>query len=508
MEIKRGVRPDRSRYRMVAVLAVFAVVGAACGGGSSGSAGNASTSAATTATTAATSGTTAATPVTAAASPGAAAATPGTPATAASGGLQHIGGSVSVWAEWTSTEQQDFLKALAPFESQTGIHVNYQGKGNQTDTAVEAAVSGGAPPDVALVPDPGTLVTLAKQGKLQPVGPIIGNLSSNFGSAWNNLVTVNNTLYGVWFKGANKNTIWYNPAEFAAAGISSPPKTWEQLVSDSATLKAAGIAPLSLCTDVGWPVADMWQNVYLKTAGTADYNKLAAHNIPWTDPTVSTAFSTMGKLIQSQYLVGGSTGALSNGSYPNCVDKVFPKPGTAPSAAMVIEGDFVVSEITGNSSNYTAGTTGTGGAKCTTDASKTPCYDFFPFPAPAADSANNGAIQGAGDVAMLLKSTPQAQELIKYLAGPQGGAIWAHLGGFATPNKTVSLDSYPNSVAKTDAQELQNASSFVFSLDDLQGTWEHQMWQDMLNFVKNPTASNITSIEHTMDSQAKAALGH
>jgi hypothetical protein len=30
----------------------------------------------------------------------------------------------------------------------------------------------------------------------------------------------------------------------------------------------------------------------------------------------------------------------------------------------------------------------------------------------------------------------------------------------------------------------------------------------MLDFVKNPTASNIASIEKTMQAQATAALGH
>ena len=112
--------------------------------------------------------------------------------------------------------------------------------------------------------------------------------------------------YGVWFKGANKNTIWYNPALFTAAGITSPPTTWEQLLTDAAQLKAAGITPFSLCTDVGWPVADMWQNIYLKTAGAADYDKLAAHTLKWTDPTVTTAFTTMAQLVGNRsYLLGG-----------------------------------------------------------------------------------------------------------------------------------------------------------------------------------------------------------
>jgi ABC-type glycerol-3-phosphate transport system substrate-binding protein len=430
------------------------------------------------------------------------------PSASSSSSSGKIGGSVTVWAEWTAQEQQDFLAALAPFTAETGITVNYQGKGNNMDTALTAAVSGGSPPDVALVPDPGTLDALAKAGSIKDLTSILGGLTSNFGSAWNTLASYSGKQYGVWFKGANKNTIWYNPALFTAAGISSPPTTWEQLLTDAAQLKAAGTTPFSLCTDVGWPVADMWQNVYLKTAGAADYNKLATHALKWTDPTVTKAFTTLGQLFsQPSYLLGGLSGSLSN-AYPACVDKVFPKPPALPKAAMVVEADFVVSEITGNSSNYAPGTTGTGGAACSADASKTPCYDFFPFPAPAADSANNSAIQGAGDVAMLLTQTPQSTALIKYLAGSEGGTIWAHLGGFASPNNQIKTSAYPDSVTQADAQALVGATSFVFSLDDLQGSWEPHMWADLLQFLQNPSSSNVSTLESTMDSQAQTALGH
>src|SRR5580692_10168320 len=263
--------------------------------------------------------------------------TPAASSSSSSSSSAKIGGSVTVWAEWTAQEQQDFLAALAPFEADTGITVNYQGKGNNMDTALTAAVSGGSPPDVALVPDPGTLDTLAKAGSIKDLTSILGGLTSNFGTAWNTLATYNGVQYGVWFKGANKNTIWYNPGLFTAAGITSPPTTWEQLISDAAQLKAAGITPFSLCTDVGWPVADMWQNVYLKTAGADAYGKLSTHNLKWTDPTVTTAFTTLGQLFSNtSYLLGGLQGALSN-AYPTCVDKVFPKPPAKPQAAMVFE---------------------------------------------------------------------------------------------------------------------------------------------------------------------------
>lgn len=441
--------------------------------------------------------------VIAAACGGSSSSSPSASATAS----QKIGGSVTVWAEWTAQEQADFLQALQPFENATGVTVNYSGKGSNMDTTLESAIQGGAPPDVALSPSPATLQTLAKAGSIKDITNIVGNLSSNFASSWNQLATYNGKLYGVWFKGANKNTVWYNPAQFSAAGISSTPKTWEDFVKDAGQLQAAGIPPTSLCVDVGWPLADMWQNIYLKTAGPDMYNKLANHDIKWTDPSVTTAFTTMAQLVaKPQYLLGGLQGSLSN-AYPDCVDKVFPKPPAASQAATVIEADFVTSEIIGNSTSYAAGTKGAGGATCTTDTSKVPCYDFFAFPAPSG-SQYSGAIQSAGDVAMLLNSTPQAQALIRYLAGPQGAAIWAKLGGFASPNKAVPNSAYPNPVALADAQNLANASSTVFSLDDLQGSWEKSMWADLINFLKDPSPANVTSIEATMDQQATAALGH
>lgn len=419
--------------------------------------------------------------------------------------LSHIGGSLTVWSEWTSVEQQYFEAAYAPFTAETGIKINYQGKSSNIAATVQAAVAGGKGPDVAFVPSPATLQALAAKHQIKPISSVIGKEASDYGAVWNNLASYNGTLYGVWFKAANKNTIWYNPAEFAAAGIKKTPTTWEQLLADAATLHAAGEVPFSFCSDIGWPVADLWQNVYLKTAGAADYNKLANHQISWEDPSVTTAFDTLAQLVgKPQYLLGGTSGALGdNAKYPSCVDQVFPKAGS-PKAAMVIEADFVVSEITGNSSSYTPGTKGAGGKACTASVSGTPCYDFFPFPAPAADAKNSSALQGSGDVAMLIKATPQAKAFMKYIASAEPAEIWAHLGGFASPNKTVPLSSYPDPVTKADASELAHASSFVFSLDDLQ-SWEPELWQDMLNFVKNPSSSNISSIEATMQQQATTA---
>jgi alpha-glucoside transport system substrate-binding protein len=413
-----------------------------------------------------------------------------------------IGGSVSIWAEWTSTEQQDFKAVLQPFEDSTGITVQYTGKGSNMDTALDAAVAGGSPPAVALVPDPGTLDTLAAKHSIKPLAAILGKATKNYGSAWSSLASYKGKLYGVWFKAANKNTVYYNPAVFAAAGITSTPTTWSQLLADESTIANGGTyAPVSLCTDIGWPVADLFQNLFLKLNGAAAYNQLAAHSMKWSSPDVTNTFAELAALVgpSGSNLLGGMKGALADGSFPNCVSGVFPSKGS-PTAAMVFEADFVTTSVP---SNYTPGNA----SSCTLSATASPCYDTFNFPAPTGSAYVND-IQGSGDVAMLLKSTKQSQALIKYLASPSAADIWANLGGFASANEKVPLGSYPDPVAKADAKALTSAKAFVFSLDDLQVGWEPQLWADMLNILQNPAASNVTTVEALMDQQATTALGH
>jgi spermidine/putrescine-binding protein len=413
-----------------------------------------------------------------------------------------IGGSVSIWAEWTSTEQQDFKAVLQPFEDSTGITVHYTGKGSNMDTALDAAVAGGAPPAVALVPDPGTLDTLAAKHAIKPLASVIGSEAKNYGTAWSGLATYKKKLYGVWFKAANKNTVYYNPAVFAAAGITSTPTTWSQLLADETTIANGGTyAPVSLCTDIGWPVADLFQNLFLKLNGAAAYDKLAAHTMKWSSSDVTNTFAEMAQMVGTggTNLLGGMKGALADGSWPDCTTSVFPSSGL-PTAAMVFEADFTTTNVP---SNYTPGS----GSSCTLSAKASPCYDTFNFPAPSG-SAYTGDIQGSGDVAMLLKSSPQSRALIKYLASPGAADIWANLGGFASANKKVPLSSYPDTVARADAKALTSAKAFVFSLDDLQVGWEPQLWADMLNVLQNPAASNVTTVEALMDQQATTALGH
>ncbi len=108
------------------------------------------------------------------------------------------------------------------------------------------------------------------------------------------------------FKGANKSTVWYSVAAFKNAGV-KPPKTWTQLLADAKTLRASGTPAYSIDGGDGWPETDLFENVYIRTAGAAKYDQLSAHTIKWTDPSVKTALKTLAQIY-------GDTGNIYGGT--------------------------------------------------------------------------------------------------------------------------------------------------------------------------------------------------
>ena len=156
------------------------------------------------------------------------------------------------------------------------------------------AVQGGNPPDIATL-----AAARARQGLRRSKGalkPITLRAADDRGELRTRLVqlgTVNGKLYGLFFKGANKSTVWYNVASFKNAGV-KPPKTWPQLLKAAKTLRASGTKAYSIGGADGWTLTDLFENIYLRTAGPAKYDQLSTHKIKWTDPSVKAALKIDG----------------------------------------------------------------------------------------------------------------------------------------------------------------------------------------------------------------------
>ncbi|MER7274608.1 ABC transporter substrate-binding protein [Dactylosporangium sp. NPDC000244] len=356
----------------------------------------------------------------------------------------YAGQTLEVAATWTDAEQANFEQVLRAFGRQTGARVRYVSGGSDLEVLLSARIAGGTPPDVAMIPQPGVLARYAATGAAMPVTEIVAQpVRAHFSPQWQRFGSFDGQLYGVYFKAANKSVIWYRADAFAAAGVHAP-ATLDELSAVSQTLVDSGTPAMTVPGADGWPLTDWFENVYLQLAGAERYDRLAAHQIPWTDPTVVAALRLMGRYWAAPgFLRGGPGGALQT-TFTRSVADVF---GPRPTSAMLYEGDFVGTEIA-KLGVYRVG-----------DGARN-------FRWPSVDGSGD-AVVAAGDAATAFNTRPVTMALLAYLASPEAAAIMAARGGFLSVNRDLDPAAYPDAARRDIAGALARARTLRFDLSDL-----------------------------------------
>jgi ABC-type glycerol-3-phosphate transport system substrate-binding protein len=398
---------------------------------------------------------------------------------------EQVSGTVSVMAVWTGPEQASFRAVLDAFEeANPDVTVNYTSAGDQLPTQLSTAVEGGNPPDVAVLPQPGLMRDFAGKGALKSLDFMKDDVQTNLGESAVELGSVEGTLYGFLFKAANKSTVWYNVAAFEDAEV-EPPATWDEFLEAAKTLNDSGLPAYSIGGADGWTLTDLFENIYLRSAGPDLYDQLSRHEIPWTHESVKEALTEMAKIVgDTENIVGGKSGALQT-DFPTSVTNVL---AADPKAAQVIEGDFVPGAV---------------------EHGLEPETDFGVFAFPAIGDSENYVV-GGGDTAVMFTDTPAAQALMRYLASADAAQIWAERGGFASLAKDLDTSVYPDAITQTTAGALSEAEVFRFDLSDLQpaafgGTVGQGLFKLFQDFVQNP--NDVDGIAQKMEDAAAAAFG-
>jgi len=397
-------------------------------------------------------------------------------------------GSISLMGIWVATEQKSIQAVLDGFKEKCpDVTVKYNPAGDNIVTVLATAVQGGNPPDLATIAQPGTIREYADSGELQPIDFAEDTIAANYQQSAVDLGTIDGTLYSFLFKGANKSTVWYNVPLFEDAGVEAP-ETWDDFLAAAETIKASGVPAYSIGGADGWTLTDLFENIYLRTAGPDKYDQLAAHEIPWTDQSVKDALAEMAKIFSDTDNIGGGTQGALQTDFPTSVTNAF---SDNPKAAMVLEADFVEGEIVNS-----------------TNAEPETGFNVFDFP-----SINDSppSVVGGGDQVVMFKDSPASRALVEYLATPEAAEIWVRRGGFSSPNKNVPEEAYQDPLLRATATALANAENFRFDLSDLQpsafggtvGQGEFKLFQD---FLADP--SDIDGIAQKLeDAAAKAFQG-
>jgi alpha-glucoside transport system substrate-binding protein len=410
----------------------------------------------------------------------------GGPVSAGGGDKELSGQTVTVAGVWSGSEQKNFQKVLDAFTAKTGAKTQFVSTGDNVSTVVGSKIEGGNAPDVVMVPQVGVLQQFAKQGWLKPLSATAQQtITADYAPVWKTYGSVDGTLYGLYFKAAHKSTVWYSPDALAQAGV-KPPTTYDEMLKAGHTVSDSGLAAFAVAGQDGWTLTDWFENIYLSQAGPEKYDALAAHKLKWTDPSVVTALTTLGKLFKDKQLIAGGQKEALNTDFPGSVEKVF---GPKPKAGMVYEGDFVAG-VAHDQFQKTIGK----------DA------NFFPFPAVGGGTA---PVVSGGDAAVVLKDGKNAKagmKLLEYLATPEAAAVWAKAGGFLSPNKKLDLASYGDDVTRATAKSLVSAgdaNSVRFDMSDqapaafggTKGAGEWKLLQDFLRDPSDPkgTAAKLES---------------
>jgi alpha-glucoside transport system substrate-binding protein len=360
-------------------------------------------------------------------------------------------GSIEVLSLWGGSEKDAFLKVTAAFTKKTGIKVEYT-SARDFIPEVRTRLAAGNPPDIGILPRPGYIGTLAKQGALKTLSSLgLSNsaMAANYSAGWLKLGSSGGKLYGVPAKANSKSVIWYKPNSFKKYKFKIP-KTWNQLLAITKKYKAKGLVPWSVGAGPSqsqWTLTDWFENIYARTAGPAKYQALFTGKLKFTDPSVANAARIMTQIINNKYVLNGVQGVLGQ-SFVGSITDVF---GTSPKAQLFFEGGFV------------------GGIALSKDVNPNlkPGVSINSFPWPTIKASLDHPVVGAADFAAAFKDNADVRAFLKYISTGAAGSIWVSTGAVTSPNKKVPAKSYPSILARGEAKQLATAKTFLFDGSDL-----------------------------------------
>ncbi len=141
--------------------------------------------------------------------------------------------------------------------------------------------------------------------------------------------------YGVPFTFRGE-ALYYNKALFEKAGISTLPKTYDELVADADKLAKAGIPAITFGGTVNWHLMRLMDEILEVQCGPEKHDALMAMKVSWADePCATKSFEELHKWT-SKYMLKPFMGIDNNQAF-----NLF----LAGKAAMMLEGNWLVGQL-------------------------------------------------------------------------------------------------------------------------------------------------------------------
>jgi alpha-glucoside transport system substrate-binding protein len=385
------------------------------------------------------------------------------------------GTQVSVYTSIVEPESVDQEESYAKFEECTGADIKYEGS-REFEAQLQVRLEAGNAPDIAYIPQPGLLATIARDypDLIVPApAETEANVDEFFSASWKDYGTVDGTFYAAPLGANMKSFVWYSPSMFADAGYEVP-QTWDDMIalSDQIVADNADGAVKPWCAGVesgdatGWPATDWVEDVVLRSAGADVYDQWVAHDIPFNDPEIVDALDTVASVLKNPAYVNGGIGDVASIATTPWTDGGFP----------ILDGACYMHRAANFYQNqWPEGTT------IAEDG------DVFAFYLPPM-SEDNKPVLGGGEFVAAFADRPEVAAFQTFLASDTWAnekAVVTEAGGWVSANSGLDVENLATDFDKLAASVLGDPNTVIrFDASDLMPSeiGAGAFWTEMVNF--------------------------
>lgn len=388
-------------------------------------------------------------------------------------------GVVTILGAYGGDEKTNFEKALAPFEEESGIDIQYTEDTDFT-TTIKTRVAAGDTPDIGFFPQPGGLLELADQGRIQPIDTFLDYdaIDKTLVPGLLESVRLNGRVYGAPMRLANKSIVWYPKKAWDKAGYEVP-ETLDDLYALTDRIKSDGITPWCMAWNAdqatGWVGTDWIEQFVLTVNGPDVYNEWTSHEIPFDDERIVKAFDEFAKVAKEPDNVYGGPKTVVNTQVAESMVPAFRNP---PECLLERQGSFAISFL-----------------KADIQADLDNEIGVFSFPG-LEQTEEAPPILGGADLAALFNGNDEeAIEVMRFLTSDKFGAEWAQAGGWISPHRTFDADNYPNQTTKDIAKQATEASGVVFDGSDVmpKEVGSGSFWTGMVDWIQGQSSQETAA---------------
>ncbi|WP_136192045.1 MULTISPECIES: ABC transporter substrate-binding protein [Actinomyces] len=387
------------------------------------------------------------------------------------------GETINIYSPYVGADQERLENSWAGFSQCTGAEIVYEGS-TDFESQIQVRIQGGNAPDIAFIPQPALLNTLAQQDVLIPASDAVAaSVEAGWSESFSDYATVDGTLYGSPLTTGVKSYVWYSVPLFEAGGYEAP-TTWQELLDLTARIQAdtgqrVWCDGFESGAATGWPGTDWLEDLVLRTAGEDVYDQWIAHEIPFDDPQIVAALDEVGKILKNADYVNAGFGDVTSIASTNQID--------------------ALTAVTDGESCYMSHRTAS--ATFDEDVTVAPDGDVWGFYLPGTSADDPKQLVGGGEFTVAFTESDAVESVRQYLASD----TWANdivTQGMVSANTGVDASNAPTPQLENAIELLQSDGAvFRFDASDLMPTavGGGTFWKGMTDWVLGSTTAQVLS---------------